>query len=446
MTALLYSLLLLLYITTIQCDETGKVHVLTDKTFNDYISTGNHLIEFYAPWCQHCKSLQPTYELAAAQTDSKVLQYSKVDCTVNKNVCNSQNIQGYPTIKYKSGNSNELVEYNSGRELDDFKRFSHYVQQPAIQTIIDQKDINTLLSDNSVVFVLFNDGKANPVFDNVAYRYHAVTKYKFATAPLHLLNKYKTNDNNVLNDKLLAISNGRTLYPSLQFGNSITTEDVINFIENNKFTLINTLDNISFSDIVKTNKYIVIVVTDHSNNVKQAQCQAYVNTLYNIAEKHSDKYVMLELEAYKYGGYLAAFGINKSVNLPNVFVVEYPTYYYKITQIVQYSNLTTAPTPDQLDTFLTAVINNQLPSYSVEPWYHPQRYLTALRYYYNQQTTYTQYAILAGGLSCGLFAVYVIGKNIYKTFKEEWDNMDDDKGKKQQQKQKQTPAQQKKEQ
>ena len=64
---------------------------LTEETFDDHIATGQHFIEFYAPWCSHCKNLAPTWnDLAnifstdATVTIAKVCAVLKLNCLDSK--------------------------------------------------------------------------------------------------------------------------------------------------------------------------------------------------------------------------------------------------------------------------------------------------------------------------------------------------------------------------
>ena len=43
--------------------DMGPVRTVTARTFNDIVFGGKDvLLEFYAPWCGHCKKLAPVFE------------------------------------------------------------------------------------------------------------------------------------------------------------------------------------------------------------------------------------------------------------------------------------------------------------------------------------------------------------------------------------------------
>ena len=77
------------------------VVVLTESNYADLVlgSKDIWLVEFYAPWCGHCKQLEPEWNEAAAKLKGTV-KLGKVDATVETGLASKYGIKGYPTIKY----------------------------------------------------------------------------------------------------------------------------------------------------------------------------------------------------------------------------------------------------------------------------------------------------------------------------------------------------------
>ncbi|OBT38796.1 hypothetical protein VE00_10637 [Pseudogymnoascus sp. WSF 3629] len=72
------------------------------KNYDRLIAKSNYtsIVEFYAPWCGHCKSLQPAYENAAKKL-AGLAKVAAVNCDedINKQFCGSMGVQGFPTLK-----------------------------------------------------------------------------------------------------------------------------------------------------------------------------------------------------------------------------------------------------------------------------------------------------------------------------------------------------------
>jgi len=82
------------------------------------------LVEFYAPWCGHCKELAPKYEkLAAAFAGDKNVLIAKVDATEEPELANRYDVSGYPTLKWFPAGSAESESYDKAREIEDMVSF-----------------------------------------------------------------------------------------------------------------------------------------------------------------------------------------------------------------------------------------------------------------------------------------------------------------------------------
>jgi len=103
--------------------EDGPV-VVVGKNFDEIVLDSNKdiLLEAYAPWCGHCKTLEPKYkELAQKmQKYGDTLTIAKVDATAN-DLPPKFAVSGFPTIFFIPANKKDSpLKYDGAREVNDF--------------------------------------------------------------------------------------------------------------------------------------------------------------------------------------------------------------------------------------------------------------------------------------------------------------------------------------
>ncbi|KAH7379384.1 disulfide isomerase-like protein [Phaeosphaeria sp. MPI-PUGE-AT-0046c] len=75
---------------------------ISGMDYDRVIAKSNYtsIVEFYAPWCGHCKNLKPAYE-TAAKSLAGIAKVAAVNCDeeINKPFCGQMGVQGFPTLK-----------------------------------------------------------------------------------------------------------------------------------------------------------------------------------------------------------------------------------------------------------------------------------------------------------------------------------------------------------
>merc|ERR1712159_706509 len=102
--------------------DKDPVKVIVGKNFKEVVldSDKDVMVEFYAPWCGHCKKLAPIWDkLGEHYKDNEKVIIAKMDSTTNE--VEQVNIRSFPTLKYFS--KGEIIDYTGGRTFDDFKKY-----------------------------------------------------------------------------------------------------------------------------------------------------------------------------------------------------------------------------------------------------------------------------------------------------------------------------------
>ena len=136
------------------------VLVLTTENFNEAIESNELiLVEFYAPWCGHCKALAPEYARAAevlAEKESKI-KLAKLDAQAHREYADKYGVRGYPTLKYfRQG---VPIDYKGGRQSDGIITWVESKAKPPTIPLNSGEDIEKFIEENSVSVIGFFKSK-----------------------------------------------------------------------------------------------------------------------------------------------------------------------------------------------------------------------------------------------------------------------------------------------
>lgn len=232
----LWILCALAAVCTAEISVEEDVLVLKKSNFEEALKTHpNILVEFYAPWCGHCKALAPEYAKAAGmlKSEGSDVRLGKVDATEESELAQEFGVRGYPTIKFfKGGEKTNPKEYSAGRQADDIVNWLKKRTGPAAATLSDITQAESLIADNEVVVIgFFKDVesesakafiKAAEAVDDIPFGITSdgsvFTKFEMAKDGVVLFKKFDEGRNT--------------------FDGELSTENLLAFIKENQLPLV----------------------------------------------------------------------------------------------------------------------------------------------------------------------------------------------------------------
>ncbi|XP_031839157.1 disulfide-isomerase A3 [Nomia melanderi] len=106
-------------------DNSANVKVAVARNFDDLVTNSGKdtLIEFYAPWCGHCKNLAPVYDELGEKLANENVDIVKFDATAN-DVPPPYEVRGFPTLYWAPKDAKDKpVKYEGERKLEDFIKY-----------------------------------------------------------------------------------------------------------------------------------------------------------------------------------------------------------------------------------------------------------------------------------------------------------------------------------
>ncbi|XP_048748970.1 protein disulfide-isomerase TMX3-like [Ostrea edulis] len=152
-------------------------HVIElDQSFLERKNEGMWLVEFYAPWCGHCKKLEPIYHQVSVTLKSHPVRVAKLDCTRFSSVASAFDVAGFPTIKFINGD--KVYTHRGERSEEDIVEFVKKASGPPVRNMASIGKFNEGKQEHRDGVFFFYAGDGN--FENDLYKKYSNVADKMA--------------------------------------------------------------------------------------------------------------------------------------------------------------------------------------------------------------------------------------------------------------------------
>ncbi|KAJ7700139.1 disulfide isomerase [Mycena rosella] len=291
---------ILAFASLVLADEASDVIDLTATTFPSIQAEPLILVEFFAPWCGHCKALAPHYEEAATALKDKNIKLAKVDCVDQADLCQSNGIQGYPTLKvYRNGTP---ADYTGPRKADGIIQYMTKQSLPAVSDVTAAKLDEFQHADNLVVvaFVASATDAPAPAFSATAEKHRDDFLFGLST------DKEAAAKANVDVPAVVVYRNfdePRMVYPMPILDASAA--DLEDWIKELSVPTMAEVSSENYATYAQSPKPLAYLFLDPTSSTKEAD----IEQIKGVASKYKSKMNFVWIDAIKFGDHAKALNL-----------------------------------------------------------------------------------------------------------------------------------------
>lgn len=301
----LFGALFLLAFVAADVDE-SDVLVLTTKNFDSIVPNEDlMLVEFYAPWCGHCKKLTPEYAKAATllKKNDPPIKIAKVDATVEGELASRYGVKGYPTLKvFRKGTPSD---YQGTREAKGIVSYMEKQVGPSAKPMASSEQLKKFLNAWDLVVVGFFPTKSGVAYENFLKVADALREqFKFAlVSDKSIMDEHKYGEGVVIIKKFDEKSN--------VYGGSNSVSGLTDWIWEKSVPTAGEYNSDTEERYKKKNLPVLKVYIDVDNKGANAKrTNYYLNRLRKVAEEFAGKLSFAIADRTKYSDEMAKFGLD----------------------------------------------------------------------------------------------------------------------------------------
>ncbi|KAJ4965083.1 hypothetical protein NE237_016932 [Protea cynaroides] len=301
----------------------GSVLELDESNIDSAISAFEFiLVDFYAPWCGHCKRLAPELDVAApilARLDKPIV-IAKINVDKFRRIASKHEIDGFPTLKlFMQGTP---VEYTGSRKADLLVRFLKKFVAPDVSLLESDSAINKFLEAAGTDFPIYiGFGLDESIISGLASKHKQKAWFSVAKGfSEEVMVAYDF-------DKVPALV---SIHPSYNeqsiFYGPFEEEFLENFIVQNLLPLSLPINYETLKLLKDEKRNIVLTIVDDETNEKSLKL---IKLLKAAASANRD--LIFGYVGRKQGGdFTDTFDVNKNTKLPKMIVWNRNEEYFSV--------------------------------------------------------------------------------------------------------------------